>query len=93
MSALIWSIDICSRCSVVKLCRWHVCDVAESVPLGPGLRIQSINIVVGEGGDERLDVMLEGLALEAWNLWLVEWQAVDTLVMLRKEVELSGRHT
>ena len=47
----------------------------EAVPLCAGLGVEGVDVVVGEGGDEGLDVVLEGLAFEAWDLWFVERKA------------------
>lgn len=49
--------------------------MAETIPLCPRLGVQCIDVVVCQGRDERLDVVLEGLAFEAWDLWLVEGEA------------------
>lgn len=79
MPILIRAVDIGSYGSVIKLCSGDMCDMAEAVPLCPRLGVQSVDVVVGQRGDERLDVVLEGLALESWDLWFIQRKAIRRL--------------
>lgn len=61
--------------AVVKGCAGEVGAVPESVPLGAALRVEVVEIVVGEVRGERLDVVLEGFAAECGCTGYVEGEA------------------
>lgn len=75
------TIDMLRCGAVVELRGGDVRDVAEAVPLRPGLGVQNVEVVVGEGWDKRLDEMLEGFAAEAGNEGLVKREAAAVLVL------------
>lgn len=61
------AINVHSGGAVVELPCLNKGDVSESIPLRTALRVQRVDIVVHETGGDRLDGMLERLALEGRN--------------------------
>lgn len=61
--------------AVVKGCAGEVGAVPESVPLSAALRVEVVEIVVGEVLGERLDVVLEGFTAECRCTGYVEGEA------------------
>lgn len=47
----------------------------ETVPLRAALRVEVVHVVVGDPGDEGLDLVAEGLAAEDWGGGGVEGEA------------------
>lgn len=60
------AVEVAGLAAVVEGLRGHVGHVPEAVPLGAGLRVHGVEIVVGDGGVEGFDGVLKGLAAECW---------------------------
>lgn len=59
-----FAVEVAGLAVVVEGLRCHVGHVSESVPLGARLRVHGVQIVVGDGGVEGFDCVLEGFAAE-----------------------------
>ena len=88
---LAWTVDVVACCAVIELGGGNVRNVAETIPLGSGLSVQGIDIIIGHAWVQRLDVVAEWLATETWDEWLVEWKVqgdnVTVLNVLRSRLD------
>jgi hypothetical protein len=66
------TVDVGASAAIVEGCGRGVGDVAEAVPLCPGLRVERVDVVVGVVREEGLDGVLEWLAAKGRNGWNVE---------------------
>lgn len=70
-------LDILPGASVIELPRLEERDVAEPVPLSPGLRIEAVEVIVGEAGSQGFDGVLEGRSAEGRGCGDVEGETWD----------------
>jgi hypothetical protein len=61
-----WACDVGAFGAVVEGCCGRVGEVTEAVPLGPGLGVEVVDVVVGVVFGEGLDLVLKGFAVECW---------------------------
>jgi len=80
MRVPVGAIDVGARAAVVELPRGDVRDVPEAVPLRAALRVECVEVVVGEAGGEGFDRVLERLAAEAGDFGDVQGEAGEGLV-------------
>lgn len=65
----VWAAEVGVFCVVVEGCCWLVRDVAEAVPLRPGLRVHDVDIVVGPAFGDRTEFVFEGGPAEGGLGW------------------------
>jgi hypothetical protein len=70
----IWAYDVGGCGVVVKGAGGDVGEVPESVELGSGLRVEVVEVVVGDALGDGFDFVFEGLAAEGGRVGDVEWE-------------------
>lgn len=53
--------------------------MSESVPLGPTLRVQVVDIIIRKVLEKNLDLMFEGLSIKGWLIGHVQWKTIKPL--------------
>ena len=56
--------------------RGDATNMSEAIPLGSALCVQGIEVVVSQAFHERLDLMLEFLAVESWDFGDVQGKTI-----------------